>query len=256
MKDYNYSESDIQKYILNQLKEEEVVKFEKAMKENPEFALEVDTHMKIAKGIEFHGAKEFKSRIKDLYSEVRPEIMAKSGPQKSDSFGIKILLVVILLLLSAFFLYQFLSTPEEPLSPKTIYASHYQTYDWNPNVRSEESTSLDLDKALQLYDSNSFKDAGDLLQLNLNENPNNIPARLALANCHLQNDQPEKAILQLEDILGRDDLLYQEQANWYLGLAYLKMGQVKEAKEIFERMASSTNSDFYSEAKTVLQEME
>lgn len=251
MKSNNYLESDIQKYILDELSKKEKLKFEAAMKENPEFAIEVNKYFKIAEGIEHFGAQNFKSRTKDIYSEVRPEIMSNLKQDKSSNKWLKIILVSIALLLVLLFLYRnFNST--ELLSSEALYANHYQVYDWNPNLRSDESQNIEIEKALELYSNKSYDQASPYLVSFVVENPNNIPARLALANCHLQQNAPKLAIPHLQHILTLDDVLFQDQANWYLALAYLKNGKKDEAKKILFQLTKDDKSDYQDNSKTIL----
>lgn len=254
MKDYNYTESDIQKYILEELSKEEVIKFEKAMKENPDFALEVDNHRQIAKSIEYYGGQKFKTRIKDIYEEVRPEIISKKKPKQRYFSIFKIASAALLATILMFLLNQYM-TPTTKITPQEIYAQNFKTYNWNPSLRSDEAT-VNLDRALNLYTSKSYDEAIPLIESLIEENPNNIPARLAIANAHLENDSAEFAIPHLEHILTLDDVLYQDQANWYLGLAYLRMGQQAEAKSIFQNLASNPSADYFNESDSIIQQMD
>ncbi len=254
MKDYNYSESDIQKYILEELTQEEMLQFETAMKESPEFALEVNRQQKIADGITHFGAQKFKARVKDIYAEVRPEIISKSKSKKSNRSIYKIIFAALVMVLLSFFLYQYI-VKSTKTTPQEIYAQNYKTFDWSPSLRSDEPT-INLDRAVDLYSSKSFAEAIPLIEGFLKEHPNDIPARLAIANSYLENDNSEFAIPHLRHILTLDDILYQDQANWYLGLVYLKMDKLNDARKIFTLLAADSNADHHLEAKEILKKLD
>lgn len=255
MKDHNYTESDIQKYILGEFSQDELEKFESTMNTNPDFALEVERQIKLVEGIAQYGAQKFKNRLKNIYQEVRPEIITPSPSQSKSKTRLTFLLLFLILLLGSFFIYKSLSKVE-PSSPQEIYASYFERYDWNPNLRSDSPSDLKIEEAIKLYNNESYPEAIPLLETIIEENPNQIPLRLAIANCYIESQNPELAFPHLDFVLNRDDVLYQQEAKWYLGLAYLKSNQIDYAKVLFEALAKNESSDHQKEAEAILQRLE
>ncbi|MCB0635587.1 MAG: hypothetical protein KDC54_03165 [Lewinella sp.] len=79
----------------------------------------------------------------------------------------------------------------------------------------------------------------------MQQTPVNESDHFYLGLCYLYQDQPEKALPQLEATTAFDHRHYREEVNWYLALAHLQAGQVEAAKAYLEQIVAekSWNQD-------------
>lgn len=104
-----------------------------------------------------------------------------------------------------------------------------------PIVRGQEADSL-LQQAMIAYEKESYTEASKHLQNFLASAPESVVAHFYLGNVLLQIDQPALAIPHFQKVLRQKDFQLSEHAEWYLGLAYLKLQDVEHAKVIFEEI--------------------
>ena len=146
-------------------------------------------------------------------------------PRSAIYFAIAAVLVMgILSVLSVF--------NRSPRSEERMFAAYYKPYPNNiPLLRGEGTDSL-LQSAMSAYEIKDYDNATRLLQALLAGGQENVAARFYLGNALLSLDQPALAVKHFQQVLLREDSKLQEQAEWYMALAYLKMKEPDRAKSI------------------------
>jgi hypothetical protein len=64
-----------------------------------------------------------------------------------------------------------------------------------------------------------------------------------------------EAIFAFRQIIGMNEKSYLESSEWYLGLCYLKSGDLENAKQVFSSIAGNPGHKFYSESKKILRKI-
>ncbi len=253
MKEHNYNEADIQKYLLGEMSGEEKQAFEKVLETDTVLAQVVKEQGKVVEGIEFFAAQEFKGKLQDLYAEVRPEIIDREVAAPRPRRWLFMGLALVAILVALFFAYRYLQ-PQPAPAPEQLFAQYYQAYDWNPVLRNE-ALPPPINQALDFYDTKAYTKALPLLQQLSQERPQDIPTRLALVSSLLANQQASLALPHLEEIAQRNDILYQDQVRWYTALAYLQSDQIAEAKAALQILAQNKNADYHRAAQDLMKDL-
>ena len=129
-------------------------------------------------------------------------------------------------------------------TPEKLYAQYMEPYPnmVTPQVRGDAPASGIQSEALALYDRQAYAQAALLLKQAYDEQPNDQNA-FYLAICKLMLQKPEETIRLLET-RSWDEAAYFSPAvvNWYLGLAYLQLGDSAQALPRFKFVAGSDDS--------------
>ncbi len=124
-----------------------------------------------------------------------------------------------------------------PTGPQELFAQYFEPYPnvIMPTVRGdlEPDTTL-MAKAYRAYDSGDYEKAIRFFE---QVGTKDEGVYLYLGNSYLAIDSTEKAIVCFEKVISDFDV-FDEQAEWYLGMAYLKTGDLKEAKSLLSIIAT------------------
>ena len=128
-------------------------------------------------------------------------------------------------------------------SSDTLFASYYAPYTGFMKVRGATPASEgELEKAMILYNNKEYKDAAALLEGSLRQPGHAAVEGLYLAICYMEMQEFYKAIALLQPIASGSDALVTDQANWYLGLVFLKTGKRAAAKQCFTNLVQDSSS--------------
>ncbi|MFK8105266.1 MAG: tol-pal system YbgF family protein [Saprospiraceae bacterium] len=243
----------IDDYLLNRLNKTEEQAFEIEMSKNQALATAVQQQQKIIEGIESYGRDAFKTYLKEIHQDViETSKTSPLLPAKKNNFR-KIICWTIaagMLLLSIFW---FLKPKNNEI--EKLYAQHYVPYDLKVQSRTGDTLTLWIE-AKALYTKKTYAKALPLFKSLLEKQPTNILAQLGAGICLLEINEPVKAIRYFDRIINSNDLLYKDQAQWYKGMALLKLKDVEAAKAIFESLASTPSADHHKAAKEILQQLQ
>lgn len=115
-----------------------------------------------------------------------------------------------------------------------LYDKYYERFEPDAITRSAESERTALNSAIIAYENQQYQDAFDSFNIIATNNPENYLAWFYKGLTALELDRAGEAIASFNSIPVDWDSILQEHRNWYLGLAYLKNGQERDAVLIFE----------------------
>ena len=240
----------IDDYLLNRLNETEQQAFQKEMSKNQALATAVQHQQKIIEGVESFGRDSFKTYLKEIHQDLieAPKIQpTKTNNTRQIVFW---MIAASILLLSIFWFVKPNGNKIEQL-----YAQHYHPYDLNTQSRNMDNATLWIE-AQSFYTGKAYAKAFPLFESLLQEQATNVLAQLGAGICLLETNQPSKAIGYFDRIINSNDLLYKDQAQWYKGMAFLKLKDSETAKKIFEQLASKPSADHHQAAKKILQQLQ
>lgn len=102
-----------------------------------------------------------------------------------------------------------------------------------------------------LYNAGKYKEALSVFPPNM-KNDNWLYFK---ANALLQTGSPKEAALLLEGIINRDSTLFTPRANWYLGLAYLNMKNIKQAEKYLQIYSDKAEDREKAKTEHILQKL-
>lgn len=204
-------------YLNRKLSEEDAALFEKLLDENPEYQRQF---------------KNYQSQTADSRSSSSPEkkldqnSLSRTRAVKNWSISVIIAVVIVA---AGYFLFTILSmAPGEKL-----FLSYYEPRKvTNVNIPDENPV---LSRAFFFYQNGEYQQALVLFE-NLVLEDNSELLKLYVGLSQLGIDRPEKAIPSLSLIKPESKLFLE--ANWYIGMGYLKLNKLEEAKKHLKISAS------------------
>jgi hypothetical protein len=146
----------------------------------------------------------------------------------------------------------FLTRPEDPAE---LYASYFEPYPniFEPIVRGDNDVVNKRSTAFQAYESENYVQAASLFSELLKEKKE-PGILLLLGNANLMLNNTKEARNNFITLIN-DFEEYDLQGKWYLGLSYLKEGDVKSAQLIMRELSNSEYS-YAGKAKELLKKAE
>ncbi|MEL7147548.1 MAG: tetratricopeptide repeat protein, partial [Bacteroidota bacterium] len=133
-----------------------------------------------------------------------------------------------------------------------VFVSYYQPY---PDVLTSrgDGGSL-LNEGMVYYEQGEYPRAIDRFEDYLKDN-NDDHVRFYLAQANMANEHYEEAAQLFEVLNNLDEFGLREASEWYLTLIYLKTGQREKAKSILQKIESSANHAYGTQARQVLNQI-
>ncbi len=209
----------IQKFLHNQLSEEQRQAFEQLIDENPDFAQEVECCIILHAKYKAEFKLQLKKQLRISVEDKLLDFVKQSSTSTTSNIQKK-------------------ATRILEFCDNALNKIHHASL----IVRSS-SQPTDFDKATLAFKQENYQKVIDILEKTTSKLPNKNEAKFYLGLSYLYLNTPNfvMAALYLEEILASQQLPYKEEAQWYLSLTYLKMGQIKEAyqqlNEIFQNQA-------------------
>ena len=232
----------IESYLEGGLSPEEKSLVESKMADSPEFAQEVDFQRKVLAQIQ----AERKSRMKaEMLTDFRQMKAVQAEEPVKRGVPWYWAAAAAIVLVGAFYFV----VNNQP-GPEALFDDYYQAYDGVVIARGEETA---LVNGINAYKNEDYEQALEVL---LNVEHTDLPEgqrQLLIGNCYMNLDQPNKALASF----GRIDdqvavnILYNR--DWYIALALLKSGDVANARQSLEQIATSSNI-YASQAQALLEE--
>ena len=243
--------NQIDRYVNGDMSDDERKLFEERMREHAELAQQVHLHRDILAGMEYHFMQQLKEQL--MLSD-----------QKKKKFNVRLALQIAAAVLLVGGLagaaYYYLL---RPTSSQQVFLSYFEAY---PNTliqtnRSEPSPNTTISEkersAMQYYEAGNYPRAvAALTELVASDSVDNNRTALIFYRgvSYLGSGNGEEATADLRIVAQNADSLIAEPAHWYLGLSYLKAGQLAEAKEIFNQIRDA-GGDYGEKAAKLLDDL-
>ena len=235
----------IDAYILGKLSPKEEKDFRQQLLIDSDLAEEVKKRELMRDGLEALGNQKMKDRIK----VVRKEMLDKeknSNPPKNRNRIIPLwIMAAAAIFILGFVGWQFLGPTE--MSTEEIFAESYQPYMENFGSRGTDNAK-DYLQAGAYYNEKNYSAAIPLLKSILNAKPLNSEVELVLGDCLLSTNKTEEAIVHFNSILARKTNLYNDPAQWFLALSYLKQNKIEACKKTLKNLVENSKADYHLEA--------
>jgi len=242
------NENQIDRYLLNQMTPEERKAFEARMESDQSLAQEVNIQREVLKDIEGIGRIELKSKLKQIHQD----LYSNSAQPKSNVRRLfyRVAAAAIFLGVLTFGWWSMQQAPNNA----QLFAQNFEPFELSLNHRSQGDISLA--KIESVYDEGRYDEAIIMFQEALtDQNIQSSQILLGLGICYLQTNQPKKAIAQFDQILSNKDFNYEDEAQWYLGLTYLKLNDLPNAKKHMNMLASDLSRDHHEAAQELLSQL-
>lgn len=242
------NENLIDRYLLNILSPEEKKAFELRLENEKALVEELNQQRKIINEIEGFGRIELKSKLKEIHNEVSINSSKPNTKIRKIIYSIAAAAIFIGVLSTCW-----LWTSQAPTNSE-LYALNFEPYELSLNQRSEGD--ITLKNIESLYVDGSYYEVIPLFKNALDESTlKSSQILLGLGISYLQTKQSTQAIEQFNAILANKDFNYEDEAQWYLGLSYLKLDEINKAKDHLNILASDSSKDHHEAAKVLISQI-
>jgi tetratricopeptide (TPR) repeat protein len=141
----------------------------------------------------------------------------------------------------------YLQTPRT-ISNDSLFTQYYNS----ENIVDQTRCDQNIVEAVIKFQQKDFKMASVLFKNILDKDNSNIAVWFYYGISNIETQNYENSIKAFNTIIGQNDNLYIEHAEWYLGLCYLKNNQKEKAIDQFAVVASNPDNFHRQEAKDIL----
>lgn len=243
---------EIEGYIYNELSDDEMASFEAELTANKGLAEEIELVRNVDRAIAENDVMNLRNNLQDIAGSIAAE---KQTQQSVFNRFIARKVIISSVAASLILLLGITGLLTRQASEDKLYQKFYAAYQTTGINRSAESvTTPNMVVALQKFDNKDYKNAIELFQKVIEQNPND-PAASFYAGAALQEiGKYPNAINRYMAVIENKDNMFFEQAQWYIGLCYLQTNETKKAYKHFKKIAE--NQGFYQDkAQAIIRKM-
>jgi tetratricopeptide (TPR) repeat protein len=242
----------IQRYLDRGLSDDEKRNLEKRLKEEPTLKTMYQEHQLLIRGIRYAHLQNKLQQLRALEKSL-PEV--KREGKESKQFWIQsywkqttAIAASIVLFAVSYVLWN------RPADPAVVYAEYFEPYPnvFEPIVRGSESVTK-RSEAFYAYETGDYQKAATLFAELLREKKE-PGILLVLGNANLSLGNTVEARNNFITLI-KDFDEFDIQAKWYLGLSYIKEGDIKSAQLILQEL-NDTEYAYSIKAKELLKKVE
>ena len=249
----NYSKF-IDRYLDGELSESEKQWFENEIISDSDLAKDIELHREVNAAIRETDVLKFRRKLDKIHATIEPEYQRSLTHKVIRSKYSRIAAASIVILFAVGMLLG--NMPGQPVDSDKLFQRYYETPEFSDIVRSDLAIDRLYLEAITCYADKQFTEAVELFERVVQIDKNNMKAYLAAGISNIETNQPAKAEKSFETVIEQKDNLYVDQANWYLGLCYLKMNNLEDAEKQFDMIASDDRSYKQAMAKKILKKLD
>jgi tetratricopeptide (TPR) repeat protein len=245
----NYSRY-VDRYLDGVMNSNEKIWFEKELEGNKELQESVSFHRRIMSAIADTEIVDLQNQLDTIHKQsYKPWTRAKhlSGNPKKILYALGGIAATVVILM-----FVWVNSVKNNASTADLFAQYYQPAEINMSFRTaEDIVDRDLRSAMVFYETRNYRQAIQLFEKILEGDQSRIGLNLYSGISNMEISEYAKANENFRRIIDHKANAFIESAEWYLGLCYLKTGDVTKAIEIFQAIADS-DGYYRKEAKKVL----
>ena len=235
----------IERYNAGEMNESEELWFRKEMEGNPELRAETELRRKTDETLKKRDIINLREKLVLIENQTRTSKPPR-GPWKefiryaAVFAGVAVLAGGLLLI------------PRHRLSNNELIDKYYTPYEAPAPSRSGKMISnADYNVAIEYYQVKDYRNAAVYFSKVIKDEPRNMNSWLlnGISNFEISN-YPE-AMSSFETVIDDDNNLYIDHAQWYLGLCYIKTGELEKARQQMT-MIGNSESVHRKEARKIL----
>jgi tetratricopeptide (TPR) repeat protein len=233
----------LEQYLSGQMAESDRLRLEERLRDEPELQQTLAELKLMVQGLTRAGRKEVHAILKQL-DDTLPPVEARVVPLWRKTW-LQVAASLSILALCAYLLWP------RPADPKELFAEYFEPYPnvIMPTVRGDLKGDTALKaRAYKAYDLENYKEAIALFE-EVDQKDEGV--LLYLGNAYLANGDAARAIRLFEKVIAEYEV-FDEQAEWYLALAWLRGGDKEEAVKTLGQIESEGGHHSASAKKILL----
>lgn len=250
-----FDQQKIEDYLRGQLSAKEEAHFRQEMQNDTALTQEVAQQKKELQAIAIYRETELRNSMEQW----------RAAPRQTGSRSLmKWVLIIVGLIIIALLGYWLYNLADQP-SPESIQIAYYQAPAVGVSRQmmatgNTTTKSIDtlLQTALNAYDQEQFAEAIGTLTEILTLDSTVTAAKLFLAHSYFQNGAFQEAIPLFRMLEDSENLsnFQRDQALLSRIIAYVQIGQLREANELLEKALNDPNFDFQRTGRALLKDIE
>lgn len=239
------NENLIDRYLLNLLTQEEKQAFEAQLDNDAALKAEMLKQKEVIENIEGIGRLELKSELQEIHKKLNPDTNKSTPITRRLLFRIASAAIFVGLLSTGLWIIQ--QTP----SNSELYSKNFEPFELSLVERSGGAENYA--QIQNLYSQGKYTQVIPLFEDALRgKDAKSSQILLGTGISYLETDDPSKAISYFQRILVNKDFNFEDEAQWYLGLTYLKLNDVVKAKSHLKILADDSAKDHHQAAKKLI----
>lgn len=232
----------IESYVEGTNSAEEKREFENDLEENPDLQEEYQAYLATKKAIDEFVKEEILAKLDEIAQRKPvPEVKVLGLTRRTWAMAAGVLILIGALM----FLYG-----HQEYSDDRLFAKQYERPSWDSN-RGDQPTNSTYDKAISSLQNNEVEEAADQLsKVGRDDEAYNV-ALYVMAHLQLQADAGEEAVETFNALKQQNDKRYQENVDWFLALAYLKVGEESMVDQQINTILQNEQHPYYQDALTL-----
>lgn len=233
-------------YLNGDLTGKEREEFEHELNTNPELNRMYRLHCKVDKAL----MQDDVNRLRDMLEEIHHEVV-----NKKHSVGWLKYAAAALILISVATAAMWIIMPGRHQDSDKLFARYYHVYETPGDVRSGiNQTNTIFSTGLQLYDVQDYQGAYSNFIRVMQTDSSDMATPFYTAISLMELERYNEAIPYLQTVIDHQDILFSDQARWYLALTYLKTENIPGAEELLQEL-KRTSHHYQKMAGTLLSKM-
>ncbi len=238
----------IERYLADEMSEAEKLWFQKELEGNERLRNEVDLRKKTDNILK---SKDILS-LRNKLSEIEKHKASTVVTSKTDR-GVYVRFAAVISI--AILVGLFVLMPGKKLSTDDIMNKYYKTYEPATSQRSATvSISNDFDQALEFYHTRDFTNAAKYFSKVIGEKPKDMYSTLLYGISNFEDKKYPEAKSSFGKVIGNNNNLYIDQAEWYLALCYINTDEKGKALNLLQKIHRE-NSIYKNEAGEIIKKL-
>ncbi|MCI0495005.1 tetratricopeptide repeat protein [candidate division KSB1 bacterium] len=181
-----------------------------------------------------------KDQIRPIIHSLRERIHqhVQESRVKQRHWRIYYRVAAVLLIGLSMLLYIFTQKPQHEI----LFNKYFKPYPNIISITRGENSEVRLKQGLVEYEFENYQEAIQIFEQITRSEPQNVTAQFYLGIAHLCLNQPDPAFAQFQSVIAIGENPFVEPAQWYLGLAALKKGNLNQANTIFDNLRTESRN--------------
>lgn len=228
----------IEAYLNNSLSKEDLLIFENRLQNEEGFASKVEDIKTVLTGIETQALKE---QLNEFHEEIatQEKDTIQFNPKVKSLQWRKLAVAAALIIAAGSFWFLNRNSNEQ------LYADFYSPDPGLPTTMSS-TDNYEFYEAMVSYKQGHYKDALNTWTKQLKTKVDNDTLNYFIGSALLADKKESDAISYLKEVANNDDSVFKNDAFYYLGLAYLKEGNIEHAKTNLEKSGTENSKALLS----------
>lgn len=235
---------------------------------DPEFADELAWLRNLQPGVELAGREEIREQLRAVEGQLEGAgfFQEQAQPKPKEArvrplyrrYWIGVAAAVTLLMAVMLFLFRPSPDPYHQLytdffaPAQEALEAQMEELELVGMATTDKERRQSLLAALKQYQQGAYVEAGKALEIHLSQFPADEAAQYYLALSTMQTEHFSRSTELLQPLANRPGSPWQPAAAWHLALAYLRLGELLQARVWLEGIAENDNSPYQADARALL----